>query len=140
MAKVSWWQGLHVISQGQLERVFVRDLLRHGILVERDTQMLDYAVSTDPNVNHPVTATIKEGEHGEEEVIRAKFLVGCDGAAGPVRRKLGIPFDGVSTNIYWGIMDCKFKSDYPHAWIFGYATSAAGVLLLMLTHNFTAGI
>ena len=37
-----------------------------------------------------------------------------------IRKKLDIPFDGVSTEIYWGIMDCVFETDYPHAWVFGY--------------------
>ena len=116
----SRYRGLHVITQGQLERIFIRDLVRHRVLVERDTQLLDYDVSKDSSESHPIRATIRSGDlHGKEEVIRAKFLVGCDGAASPIRHKLGIPFDGVSTDIYWGIMDCKFESDYPHAWIFG---------------------
>lgn len=94
--------------------------MRHKTLVERDTLLLDYDVSPEEKgESHPIKATIKAGENGKEEEIRAKFLVGCDGAASPVRHKLAIPFDGVSTDIYWGIMDCKFESDYPHAWIFG---------------------
>ena len=115
----SRYRGVHVITQGQLERIYIRDLVRHGVLVERDTHLLDYGVSKDPSESHPVKASIRSGENGKEEVIKAKFLVACDGAASPIRHKLGIPFDGISTDIYWGIMDCKFESDYPHAWIFG---------------------
>ena len=113
------YQGLHGVTQSQIERIFIRDLLRHGILIERDTHMLDWSVSDDASLSHPVTATIREGADGLEDTIHAKFLVGADGASSSIRRKLNIPFDGVSTDIYWGILDCKFKSDYPHAWIFG---------------------
>ena len=57
----------------------------------------------------------------------AKFLLCCEDhslvthhhCSGMVRKSLSIPFDGVSTDIYWGIMDCIFESDYPHAWVFG---------------------
>ena len=126
----SRYRGLHVITQGQLERIFIRDLVRHRVLVERDTQLLDYDVSKDSSESHPVRATIRSGKNGKEEVIKAKFLVGCDGAASPIRHKLGIPFDGVSTDIYWGIMDCKFESDYPHAWIFGYVFGCSNATMI----------
>jgi phenol 2-monooxygenase (NADPH) len=76
-------------------------------------------VDGDATNTHPVKGTIINTATGEEDVVEAKFLVGSDGAASKIRRGLDIPFDGVSTDIYWGIMDCRFESDYPHAWIFG---------------------
>jgi len=66
-----------------------------------------------------VQARIRSETSGVEETIQAKFLVGSDGAASSIRKSLDIPFDGVSTDIYWGIIDCVFESDYPHAWVFG---------------------
>ncbi|KUI53691.1 Phenol 2-monooxygenase [Cytospora mali] len=47
------------------------------------------------------------------------FLVGSDGASSMIRKRLGVSFDGVSTDVYWGIMDCVYESDYPYAWILG---------------------
>ncbi|KAL4890074.1 FAD binding domain-containing protein [Aspergillus ambiguus] len=123
----SRYRGLHVITQGQIERIFVRDLLRHKVLVERATTLKEYssdpslAASTDPSV-YPVRCVIEDDE-GKETVIQSKFLVGSDGASSAIRHKLQIPFDGVSTDIYWGIMDCIFETDYPHAWIFGSVIS-----------------
>lgn len=67
---------------------------------------------------YPVRVTL-EGESGEE-VVRARYMVGADGAGSVVRKGMGVEFEGVSTDIYWGIMDCRFESDYPHAWMFGY--------------------
>lgn len=115
----SRYRGLHGITQSQLERIFIRDLLRHRVLVERCTTLKDYEVIEDNTESHPIRAVIHSEKTGKEEVIRTKFLVGADGAGSPIRKKLGIPFDGVSTKLYWGIMDCMFESDYPHAWIFG---------------------
>lgn len=116
----SRYRGLHVITQGQVERIYIRDLLRHKAIVERSCSLKGFTVQQGDNETHPVRATILNETSGKEEAIRAKFLVGSDGGASVVRKGLGIPFDGVSTDIYWGIMDCVFASDYPHAWVFGY--------------------
>ncbi|RAL07200.1 FAD/NAD(P)-binding domain-containing protein [Aspergillus homomorphus CBS 101889] len=126
-------RGLHVITQGQLERIFVRDLLRHKVLVERCTTLQAYEVSEDENDHErPIRAVICNDRTGETEIIRAKFLVGSDGAASMIRKKLNIPFHGVSTDIYWYIMDGKFESDYPHAWIFGgYLSTEHGCCVII---------
>ena len=119
----SRYRGLHIITQGQLERIYVRDLLRHQILVERSTVITDYSVdrsSVSDYSSHPIEATIRNEKTGSEKVVRAKYLIGSDGAGSMIRKRLGIPFEGISTDIYWGIMDCIFESDYPHAWVFGY--------------------
>lgn len=119
----SRYRGLHVITQGQIERIYLRDLLRHQVIVERSRSLaqfdVDVAKCSDQKSDHPVRATVLDHRTGEEEVIQAKFVVGCDGASSGVRKSLGIPFDGVTTDIYWGILDCVFESDYPHAWVFG---------------------
>ncbi|KAL2869076.1 FAD binding domain-containing protein [Aspergillus lucknowensis] len=120
----SRYRGLHVITQGQIERIYVRDLYRHKVLVDRTTVLKEYKIEESESETHPVKGVITNTVTGEEEVVEAKFLVGSDGGASTIRRGLGIPFDGVSTDIYWGIMDCVFESDYPHAWIFGSVISS----------------
>lgn len=94
--------------------------MRHRVLVERNSTLKDFHVSEDQP--YPVQMTLKNERTGAEETVKAKFLVGSDGAASMIRKKLSIPFDGMSTDIYWGIMDCVFESDYPHAWVFGQVT------------------
>jgi phenol 2-monooxygenase (NADPH) len=116
----SRYRGLHIITQGQIERIYIRDLMRHQKLVERSTTITKFNVGSDEE-QYPVSATLWNSKSGKEEVVKARFLVGSDGASSTIRKQLDIPFDGVSTDIYWGIMDCQFESDYPHAWVFGYA-------------------
>ena len=120
----SRYRGLHIITQGQLERIFVRDLMRHRVLVERETTLEEYSVrGGDDNDEAPVRCTLVHQDRDgnpSREIVMAKFLVGSDGASSAIRRQLKIPFDGISTDLYWGIMDCVFDTDYPHAWIFGY--------------------
>lgn len=116
----SRYRGLHIITQGQLERIYIRDLLRHQVLVERETLISDFEVESNSSLTHPVRIEMKNDRTGANETVRPKFLVGSDGAASAIRKKLQIPFDGVSTDIFWGILDCIFESDYPYAWVFGY--------------------
>ena len=40
--------------------------------------------------------------HSTEEIVRAKYVVGCDGAHSWTRKHLQIPFCGQQANIAWG--------------------------------------
>ncbi|KAH7304215.1 FAD binding domain-containing protein [Stachybotrys elegans] len=120
----SRYRGLHIITQGQIERIYVRDLARHKALVERSSMLESYTIDDDPSNTYPIHAKVNNNATGKSHDIRAKYLVGSDGAASTIRKGLNIPFDGVSTDIYWGIMDCIFLTDYPHAWCFGSVISS----------------
>ena len=115
----SRYRGLHVISQGQVERIYIRDLLRHQVLVERCSAIEDFKTDSSSSTSHPVRARVKNTKTGAEETIEAKYLVGAEGAASPLRKQLGIPFDGTTTDIHWGIMDCKLETDFPYITSFG---------------------
>lgn len=108
----SRYRGIHIITQGQLERIYIRDLVRHKTLVERCTVVDSFEVEEDSP--YPVKATLKNLQTADEELIHAKYLVGGDGAGSSIREQLKIPFDGNTTDIYWAIMDCVFKTDYPY--------------------------
>ena len=48
------------------------------------------------------------GEHSanvDVETIRAKYLIGCDGAHSWTRAQLGLSLEGESTDHVWGVMD-----------------------------------
>ncbi|GAA6047438.1 hypothetical protein JCM3770_001305 [Rhodotorula araucariae] len=50
---------------------------------------------------------------GEEETVKAKFVVGCDGARSWVRKQLGLPLEGESANSLWGVLDAIVVTDFP---------------------------
>lgn len=51
---------------------------------------------------------------GEAETIEAKFLVGCDGAKSPVRRALGLTFEGTTFERMFYVADVQIDWDFPH--------------------------
>nr|WP_321980883.1 FAD-dependent monooxygenase [uncultured Cohaesibacter sp.] len=66
---------------------------------------------------YPITATFKRtDEEGKqaEEVIKARYIVGSDGARSSVRKALDIRLQGESANKAWGVMDILLKTDFPY--------------------------
>lgn len=47
------------------------------------------------------------------ETIKAKYLVGCDGAHSWTRRQLGVKMIGDQTNFVWGVLDLIPKTNFP---------------------------
>ena len=109
----SRYRGIHVITQAQLEKIYIRDLTRHRVIIERNTVIDTFQVQSAPSP-YPVQATLKDLKTGLKQPVRAKYLVGADGAASRTREQLNIPFDGNTADIFWAIMDCVFDTDYPH--------------------------
>ena len=65
---------------------------------------------------YPVTAQFErqdEGHQGEVETIRARYVVGCDGARSAVRQSIGLSLKGDSANHAWGVMDVLLNTDFP---------------------------
>ncbi|KAL1968519.1 hypothetical protein VTN77DRAFT_1729 [Rasamsonia byssochlamydoides] len=47
------------------------------------------------------------------ETVRAKYLIGCDGAHSWVRRQLGFAMEGEQTDYIWGVLDIIPITDFP---------------------------
>jgi phenol 2-monooxygenase len=74
-------------------------------------------VDTSGQAEYPVTVTIQhvEGfqETGETSTIRAKYVVGCDGARSGVRTAIGRRLAGDPMNQSWGVIDVLAVTDFP---------------------------
>ena len=53
------------------------------------------------------------GNEGKIETIRARYVVGCDGARSGVRQSIGLTLKGDSANHAWGVMDVLVVTDFP---------------------------
>ncbi len=65
---------------------------------------------------HQVTAKLERidpSHEGQVETVRARYLVGCDGARSTVRRSIGRALHGDSANSAWGVMDVLAVTDFP---------------------------
>jgi len=77
----------------------------------------ELTVDTDSASEHPVTVTLQHladsQETGQTSTVRAKYVVGCDGARSGVRTAIGRELVGDPMNQSWGVMDVLAVTDFP---------------------------
>ncbi|WP_328310291.1 FAD-dependent monooxygenase [Actinomycetospora sp. NBC_00405] len=85
--------------------------------------------------DEPVTVTLAHVEGGETtgetSTIRARYVVGCDGARSATRTAIGRELVGDLTNQAWGVMDVLAVTDFPDIRLKSAITSAAGSILII---------
>jgi 2-polyprenyl-6-methoxyphenol hydroxylase-like FAD-dependent oxidoreductase len=92
------------INQPGLERILRRRADEVGATVRAGLELVGFTEDADG-----VTATVRDIDTGAESDIRAKYLVGADGAHSKVRELLGIPLDG--RGIFSRSMTIYFHAD-----------------------------
>ncbi len=89
----------------------------------------------DPQASdHPVSVRLErlDPDHvGKIETVKARYLVGCDGARSAVRRSIGRQLVGDSANHAWGVMDMLVATDFPDIRYKVAVQSVAGNLLVI---------
>lgn len=66
--------------------------------------------------DHPVTVRLERvdaANEGKIETVKARYVVGCDGARSTVRKSIGRELHGDSANHAWGVMDVLAVTDFP---------------------------
>ncbi len=121
-------------SPSQLNPDYCRRLLDLKIESTSDPNTGD-ARNTDSNVVFPVSVLVErlDPEHdGQKESVKARYVVGCDGARSAVRRSLSLPARGDSANKAWGVMDLLVVTDFPDIRIKSIIQSASEGNLLII--------
>tara|TARA_R110001583_G_scaffold27381_2_gene97943 strand:- start:3217 stop:5145 length:1929 start_codon:yes stop_codon:yes gene_type:complete len=118
--------GLSEFAHGIVNQARLHELLLEGMknsvthlvphysrrLLELD---IDANLTQDLNA-HPITATFEQSDDSKSanvETVRARYVVGCDGARSSVRKGMSIALEGDSANKAWGVMDLLLVTDFP---------------------------
>ena len=107
----------HVILNQARVHDFYLDVMRNSsrrLKPYYSVKLLDLQV--DPAVDLAVTARLQliDGEDkGGERTVRARYVVGCDGARSIVRQSIGRELRGDSANQAWGVMDVLAITNFP---------------------------
>ncbi|MBT9384398.1 FAD-dependent monooxygenase [Pseudooceanicola sp. CBS1P-1] len=59
------------------------------------------------------TVVLRSADGSRQETVRARYVVGCDGARSTVRQAIGRDLRGESANQAWGVMDILAVTDFP---------------------------
>lgn len=110
-----------LINQARLHELFLEVMANAPSRLAPDYgwEVVDVTVAPqtgDSPDDHPVTVTIKDatGVHwGATRSVRARYVVGCDGAHSKVRQAIGGTLHGDAAHQAWGVMDILANTDFP---------------------------
>ncbi|THY54156.1 phenol 2-monooxygenase [Aureobasidium pullulans] len=138
------------LSQGSVEQAFLNFLERddNSSRVERNLSPAKLHVdeaSVEDNDAYPVEVHLRELGKDEtagsleytatqepiKEIIRAKFVLGTDGAHSWTRKALGLEMEGDRTNKHFGVMDFIPRSNFPDIRISCAIHSSAGSIMTL---------
>ncbi|KAN0089908.1 FAD binding domain protein [Hyaloscypha variabilis] len=60
-----------------------------------------------------LSKAIANSKAGSQETVRAKYMIGCDGAHSWTRKQLGFELEGEQTDYIWGVLDIIPITDFP---------------------------
>lgn len=105
-----------ILNQARIHDCFLDVMRKSPAKLEPyySRRVLDLQV--DPAADHAVTVRLERvdpANEGKVETIRARYVVGCDGARSTVRKAIGRELHGDSANHAWGVMDVLAVTDFP---------------------------
>jgi phenol 2-monooxygenase/3-hydroxybenzoate 4-monooxygenase len=102
-----------ILNQARVHDFFLENMRHSPSRLEPHygRQLLEVTVD-EGDASHPVTVRLARTD-GTTEVLRARYVVGCDGARSTVRRAIGRQLVGDSANQAWGVMDVLAVTDFP---------------------------
>lgn len=109
-----------------LDHTKVDDPDAHPVRVSVRRLTEEEALGNDPmrhqidlNGDYPRNAAALQGKamlgESSEEIIQAKYVVGCDGAHSWTRQQIGSRMVGESLDYVWGVMDGHFVTNFPES-------------------------
>lgn len=104
------------VNQSRILDYFLRDAAYAAgrIVPDYGVEFLDCEI--DLGAEYPVSARVRYvtgSRSGEERTLRARYLVGGDGARSRVRASLGHRLHGEAALHAWGVMDVLANTDFP---------------------------
>ncbi|KAL5357549.1 FAD binding domain-containing protein [Aspergillus floccosus] len=115
--------GQILLNQGAMEEVFLDYLRGKGQEVERNLRAVSMEISRgsmNPEDEFPVAVEVERLSHEDDEkssdaneVIRARYVIACDGAHSWARNQLEVPVEAKSEDSTWGVMDIAPITDFP---------------------------
>lgn len=105
------------IHQGRIERILEENLRQYAERgVVRSTKFLNFKIDEAVDKEFPLLVEIEQTHDDgtkSQESVRAKYLVGADGAHSGVRKAMGLSLEGETTDHIWGVCDFIAETDFP---------------------------
>jgi len=102
-----------IVNQARLQQ-YLLDYMRQSPTRLEATYGLEFVdLKVESEGQHPVRVTLRDVLTGAQTSVRAKYVVGCDGAHSRVRNAIGAVPSGDFANHAWGVVDMLAVTDFP---------------------------
>ncbi len=105
-----------IVNQARVLDYFAEAAANAPARVKPDYGWEFVTLTVDTEGDYPVQVTLRRSagdDEGTERVVRAKYVVGCDGARSRVREAIGRKHVGAVSYHAWGVMDILADTDFP---------------------------
>ena len=124
-----------IVNQARMQDFLLERMAKSSSRLAPDYGFEVTDVAVDGDADHPVTVSMVPtgtAESAEPKRVRAKYVVGCDGAHSAIRRGIGIEMSGDARNHAWGVMDVFAVTDFPDIRLKSAIQSAGGGSVLLI--------
>lgn len=125
-----------LINQARIHDLFLDVMRNSPTRLEPDYGLKVADLTVDPAAaDYPVTVTLEHtapGREGERQTVRARYVIGCDGARSSVRQAIGGALHGDAAHQAWGVMDILAVTDFPDIRMKAIIQSASEGAILLL--------
>ncbi|OED39723.1 phenol 2-monooxygenase [Chromatiales bacterium (ex Bugula neritina AB1)] len=98
-----------ILSQARVHDMFLQKMVHSPCRLQPDYSHRFISLEQQKDK----VAVVLEQADGAREAIKAKYVIGCDGARSQVRQSIGLALEGDSANQAWGVMDVLVNTDFP---------------------------
>ncbi|NKX56451.1 FAD-binding monooxygenase [Arthrobacter mobilis] len=128
-----------IVNQARMQEYLLGHMRKSPTRLEPDYGLEVTGVDVASSGDYPVAVTLRRtadgggmDDGGPEETVRARYVVGCDGARSAVRRSVGIELRGDARNHAWGVMDVLAVTDFPDIRLKSAIQSGSGGSVLII--------
>jgi phenol 2-monooxygenase (NADPH) len=120
-----------IVNQARLQQYLLDYMRRSPSRLEADYGLEFVTLNVESEGEHPVVVSLRRSSDGAMLTVRAKYVVGCDGARSLVRDAIGAEPRGDFANHAWGVVDMLAVTDFPDIRLKAAIQSKDGTILLI---------
>jgi len=105
-----------LVNQARVADYFIDYMAKSPARLKPDYGWEYVDLTIDDAEEYPVTVTIKRSaypQEGVEKIVKAKYVLGADGARSGVRAAIGRKLEGTTSMHAWGVIDALITTDFP---------------------------
>jgi phenol 2-monooxygenase (NADPH) len=102
-----------IVNQARLLQYLLEYMHKSPTRLVPDYNVEFVTLKVESDGDYPVAVSLRNLETGANVSIRAKYVVGCDGAPSLVRESIGAVPRGDFANHAWGVVDMLAVTDFP---------------------------